>query len=485
MCIHGVLFSIWLTLVGSIVAGATSVGHAETLGELWSVEIEPGNYVAALGNLVGDSAEELVLAVDNGIFVYTWDQTNHTYVLTSHVTDVSAPVSALALGDFFAENRRELLVGTSGSGLIRVYRMTDDGLQFASTVVRLWSTVRQIVTVDMDGDGRREIVALSENGDVVALRPQSTGYAEIWRKQGGNNPVRLLTVGDLTGDGLPEIIIAREQGYIGIYGWRRSREDTKTGADVEASWELLHEAFPWGAVRTLDLVDLDRNGKLYILVLTDQGLLYAYGFDDGQWNHHQTWDAGVLLSATELHLLHAYPPDRPIWLGITSEGLKAWEFADGIFTPFWEAPIQPSAVFQGSSGALATIEPGGKLRLLGRVPDDQLRVSVNHRHYELEHPFLLEDGHLWLAARDWQRLLSLRGWFTRHGERWTGVGPGFQLFIVDAGGTTVWVNGRQREISPAARMFNDELYLPVAFADRLGYHSEFEPTLRTLKLTRR
>lgn len=485
-CIGSILFVVGLLWLGAsfAVSGAVS-GAPETIAELWSGNFEPGTYVAALGNLVDDEAEELILGANQAIRVYTWDPGSDTYALFSEITDVSAGVSALALGGFIDENHRELLVGTAGSGLIRVYRLSSQGQPLAVTVGRLWSTVRQILSVDTDGDGQREILALSDLGEVVLFQRGADGYTELWRERGGNNPARHVVAGDVTGDGLPEIIIGREQGNIAVYGRDPRILDGVTSGVTAQTWTILYEGFPWGAIRSIGLADIQRNGRLDILALTDQGQLYVYGYKDASWNLQHTWDMETLLSAHELHMLHAYPPDRPIWLGLTPDGLRAWELIDGSLVPFWQTDLTPQAFFQGVSGSMITIESDGRIRLLGGVPANFVRVLVNDRAVELTKPILLEDSEMWLAARDWQSILSVRAWFTRNGERWTGVGPGFQLFIVDAGGTTVWVNGSQRDIAPAARMIEAELYLPIAIGERLGYKVDFDEVLRTLEITRR
>src|SRR5690606_27893524 len=121
------------------------------------------------------------------------------YVLSDEIGGLPAPVSALALGDVLPGGGRALLVGTAGSGVIRVYRVAG-GLELLATVGRLWAKVTEILPVDLDGDGLRDVVARNENGDVVVFRQERSGeFREAWRTPAGSAPMHFVAVGDLTG----------------------------------------------------------------------------------------------------------------------------------------------------------------------------------------------------------------------------------------------------------------------------------------------
>ncbi|MBI4613130.1 MAG: VCBS repeat-containing protein, partial [Planctomycetes bacterium] len=70
-----------------------------------------------------------------------------------------------------------------------------------------------VAIADLDGDGRLDVVAPSQDENVYALR--GAGGEVLWKKPIGDGGSRAVPgLGDLTGDGLPEVLIADRQGNL-------------------------------------------------------------------------------------------------------------------------------------------------------------------------------------------------------------------------------------------------------------------------------
>lgn len=104
--------------------------------------------------------------------------------------------------------------------------------------------------VDVDGDGRRDVVAGSY--DVVAL--DGDDGALKWRAASGGRVWPGIAVGDLDDDGQPEIVAGRSGGEVSVY---------RLDGGLRTGWPVA--AFASGEVRSLALGDLDRNGRLAVV----------------------------------------------------------------------------------------------------------------------------------------------------------------------------------------------------------------------------
>jgi len=106
-------------------------------------------------------------------------------------------------------------------------------------------------TIDIDGDGKLDVVAGSY--DVVALR--GTDGTLLWRGASSDRVWPGIAIGDLSGDGHPGIVVGRSGPSVTVYDLDGS---------VRAGWPVA--PFTSGEVRSLALADLDRNGRLYVVV---------------------------------------------------------------------------------------------------------------------------------------------------------------------------------------------------------------------------
>jgi len=106
-------------------------------------------------------------------------------------------------------------------------------------------------TVDVDGDGRADVVAGSY--DVVAL--DGIDGSLKWRAPSEDRVWPGIAIGDLAGDGQVGIIVGRSGPSVTVYNLDGS---------VRSGWPV--SAFASGEVRSLALADLDANGKLEVVV---------------------------------------------------------------------------------------------------------------------------------------------------------------------------------------------------------------------------
>ena len=104
-------------------------------------------------------------------------------------------------------------------------------------------------TIDVDGDGTADVVAGSY--DVVALK--GTDGSLLWRGESEDRVWPGIAIGDLNADGRPAIVVGRSGPSVTVY-------------ERDGSVRWTASPFANGEVRSLALADLDRDGKLSIVV---------------------------------------------------------------------------------------------------------------------------------------------------------------------------------------------------------------------------
>jgi len=151
--------------------------------------------------------------------------------------------------------------------------------------------------VDLDGDGRAEIVLPTAAGTVHVLGLDATGARrEIARmtldetpaaRRGGlvarETVIRSAAVGDLDGDGRPEIVVASREGKVYAFDRRGARR-----AGFPVSIDAAHAGRPTperplevGILSRPVLANLDGKPGLEVLASALDGHLYAWRHDGG------------------------------------------------------------------------------------------------------------------------------------------------------------------------------------------------------------
>ncbi len=161
------------------------------------------------------------------------------------------------------------------------------------------------VLADLDGDGVYEIVVGTASGEVLALRGDGTALdgwpvstdpladdhldAAPWSEGGLPAPpdgiMATVAVGDLDGDGSPEVVAATQFG--GLYAWHADG----TLVDGFPTWTVGREpdefdddhAYDQGYAAAPTLVDIDGNGTLEIVTLGLDSRMYVTDASGADW----------------------------------------------------------------------------------------------------------------------------------------------------------------------------------------------------------
>ncbi len=134
--------------------------------------------------------------------------------------------------DVDGDGRLELLA-TNRYGSVTVHAADGKRLgQFYTSIGDM-----QAVAADLDGDGRLELAAGSSTGDLICWRLPARGplrEAEIaWRFDNFGYGVNRMRATDLDGDGTPEIVVASQTGYVyALTGAGRLLWQVRAGGDV-------------------------------------------------------------------------------------------------------------------------------------------------------------------------------------------------------------------------------------------------------------
>lgn len=465
-----------LLLVATLLVSWSS--HAMVLGEVWSSHLKSGAVDATVGDLDGDGVLDVIVAAPDSLTIFTWNTDEDRYQPIMNVEGFAAPISAVATADITGNGRDDIWVGLRGSGSIQRYSFNGEGLTGHGTVTRLWNSVSQLRAVDIDADGRSDLIALGEDGVAILLHNTPGGFEQVWRTPAGEGADRFITIGQYTASGLPAIVIGKAQGQVSIYQWE---SETDLAGQTTGTLVRAFENYPWGIIGSVDLVPNSATGRSDLYITTSQNLLYRYSWDGTGSRHAAQWPQYIVNTTTHLQALRI--PEVPtLWVGLEGQQLAAWDRTSRGLEQVWKLPDTLEWITQTETGHLITFASDGRIRLLGGVPDTYLRVQRDDKGFSLEHPALVDNDELFLAASDMARILSLRGWSSRGGTRFTGVASWFQFFIIDAGSDTASINGRRRTLSAPARVHEDVLYLPISFAEALGFEYEWVRPIRSLTI---
>lgn len=163
----------------------------------------------------------------------------------------------ILVADVDGDGRDELYVAVEAvsGGRVEIRRYDADTPPDAGVVIaQLDDTQTRFLTVgDVDGDGRREMVAAGMRSGLWLLRPGAEPARALWEKtlidrdSGGFEHASILA--DLDGDGRDELYVASDNhGEVRRYVWNDGRWDR----------EVIHSREPAGSAFTWNLTPLPR-----------------------------------------------------------------------------------------------------------------------------------------------------------------------------------------------------------------------------------
>lgn len=339
------------------------------IGQITKWEGLPGAAQLRLSDLDRDGQAEAISLVDGSCRIYGAGGGN-SYELIASISLEGKRFTAIATADLDGDGTIELLLGTDDLGFIAVYGW-DNGPVFHTMSKHTWKAVSNLLAADVDGDGRKDVFAVTPDGDITLFRYTGASLDPLWRGSKALPDLREFFAFRSVGQ-MSEWFLAvdRMRGSLTAYSWQKGV--------LSRQWEN----FPWGGALASAIGDLDGDGFVEILAVSGRKLLYS--FTATKTGIVSKWKPVELptLCTFLLHPLHV-----PGMFGIVSTAGQLLVYRSGndgpvlafksepMSRPAWTGLIRENEpAFMLSSGDLVSLtltEPVPRIRIwsAGRLKD--------------------------------------------------------------------------------------------------------------------
>src|SRR5687767_13009343 len=216
----------WVLLTGSVTLAANAQINRASFGPAVSLPAGDSPIQCAVADINGDGRRDLVIAnyLDSRLQVYRNVGTGgvvsaHTFAGAVSFATGSMPHD-MALGDIDGDGRLDVVTGNLGNHTVSLFRntSTSGAIQFAARVdiPAAGQLPHGVALADIDNDSRLDLLVACHDSDSVSLfRNMGSGVSAATFPQPlvlpiGDGP-HIVTGGDLTGDGRPEVVVANFQ----------------------------------------------------------------------------------------------------------------------------------------------------------------------------------------------------------------------------------------------------------------------------------
>jgi Zn-dependent metalloprotease len=246
---------------------------------------------AAVGDLDRDGRPEIVVGTDDGT-VYVWR--NDGSSMPGWPLAAGDPIDAsAALGDLNGDGALEIVVGSTGSlsGSVHVWRYDGTPLAGWPQATARLDVPASATLADLDGDGKLDVILQTPDDAIHAWRADGTALAG-WPPPASTLPLGRLeflvsspATADIDGDGRREVVAEAGAAPVGsfiagkVYAFHRD-------ATLVAGWPRIVRAGPNSSPL---LADVDLDGNVDVVVGTQLGGVYVWRLAGAYQNGVTDW----------------------------------------------------------------------------------------------------------------------------------------------------------------------------------------------------